>query len=62
MPNGDPLVLTLGPAGGPTIRVEWDAAALRELNARPRDADDTEAHRPGAWRRSRAGTAPGRCE
>ena len=48
MPNGDPLVLALGPAGGPTIRVEWDAAVLRELNDRPRDADDIEA--PPTWR------------
>ena len=48
MADGDPLVLTLGPAGGHTIRVEWDAAVLQELNARPRDADDIEA--PPTWR------------
>jgi hypothetical protein len=48
MTDGDPLALTVGPAGGPTIRVEWDAAALGELNARPLDGDDTEA--PPTWR------------
>jgi hypothetical protein len=48
MADGDPLVLALGSAGGPTIRVEWDATVLRELNARPGDADDTEA--PPTWR------------
>jgi len=48
MADGDSLALTLGPAGGPTIRVEWDAAALGELNARQRDADDTGS--PPSWR------------
>jgi hypothetical protein len=33
MPSGDPLVLELGPAGGPAVRLEWDLEALRELSA-----------------------------
>ncbi len=33
MPSGDPLVLELGPAGEPALRVEWDVEALRELSA-----------------------------
>ena len=48
MAEGEPLALTLGASGGPRIRVEWDAAALGELNARPLDADDTEG--PPSWR------------
>ena len=32
MPSGDPLVLDLGAAGGPALRVEWDLQALRELS------------------------------
>jgi len=32
MPSGDPLVLELGAAGGPALRVEWDVEALRELS------------------------------
>jgi hypothetical protein len=48
MSDGDPLVLELGPAGGPTMRVEWDAAALRKLNAPPGDPGAAEA--PPTWR------------
>lgn len=48
MAEVDPLALELGPAGGPTMRVEWDRAALRELNSPPRDGGDTEA--PPTWR------------
>jgi hypothetical protein len=48
MAQVDPLALELGPAGGPTMRVEWDPAALRELNSPPRDGGDTEA--PPTWR------------
>ena len=33
MPNGETLALELGAADGPTLRVEWDLEALRELNA-----------------------------
>lgn len=33
MPNGEALALELGAADGPTLRIEWDVAALRELNA-----------------------------
>ena len=33
MPSGDPLVLDLGSAGGPAVRIEWDVEALRELTA-----------------------------
>ena len=35
MPSGDPLVLELGPADGPALRLEWDVEALRELDAAP---------------------------
>src|SRR6266566_2421029 len=34
MPSGERLVLELDPAGGPSLRVEWDVGALRELAAR----------------------------
>jgi hypothetical protein len=34
MPGVDPLVLELGPPGGPALRVEWDVEALQELSAR----------------------------
>src|ERR671937_475811 len=37
MPGDDPMVLELGPASGATMRVQWDATALRELNAPQRD-------------------------
>ena len=62
MPSGDPLVLELGPAGGPALRVEWDVEALRELSGA--------AARPGAaearptWRLERGpglGAAPAPC-
>ena len=32
MPSSDPLVVELGPAVGPALRVEWDVEALRELS------------------------------
>jgi len=48
MAEVDSLALELGPAGGPTMRVEWDPAALRELNSPPRDGGDTEG--PPSWR------------
>lgn len=51
MPSGDPLVLELGPAGWPALRVEWDVEALRELSATPRQPGTGEA-RP-AWRLER---------
>ncbi len=51
MPSGDPLVLELGPAAGPGLRVEWDVEALRELHATSRHADTAEA-RP-IWRLER---------
>ena len=43
MPGGNPLVLELGPASGATMRVQWDATALRELNAPQRDPGAAEA-------------------
>jgi hypothetical protein len=33
MPSGERLVLDLDPADGPSLRVEWDVDALRELGA-----------------------------
>jgi hypothetical protein len=33
MPSGDPLMLELGPADQPALRLEWDLDALRELDA-----------------------------
>jgi len=51
MPSGDPLVLELGPAGGPALRVEWDVEALRELSGAARQPGTGEA-RP-AWRLER---------
>jgi hypothetical protein len=51
MPSSDPLVLELGPAGGPGLRVEWDVEALRELSGAPRQPGTGEA-RP-TWRLER---------
>ena len=51
MPSGDPLVLELGPAGGPVLQVEWDVEALRELSATARHPGTGEA-RP-TWRLER---------
>ncbi|MEK6272349.1 MAG: hypothetical protein AABM42_06845 [Actinomycetota bacterium] len=51
MPSGDPLVLELGPAGGPALRVEWNVEALRQLSATPRQPGTGEA-RP-TWRLER---------
>jgi hypothetical protein len=51
MPSGDPLVLELGPAGGPALRVEWSVEALRELSAAPRQPGTAEARPP--WRLAR---------
>jgi hypothetical protein len=51
MPSGDPLVLELGPAGEPVLRIEWDVEALRGLSATSCDPDTGEA-RP-TWRLER---------
>jgi hypothetical protein len=51
MPSGDPLVLELGPAGGPALRVEWDVEALRELGGAARQPGTGEP-RP-TWRLER---------
>jgi hypothetical protein len=51
MPSSDPLVLELGPAGGPALRVEWDVEALREMSGAPRQPGTGEA-RP-TWRLER---------
>ena len=51
MPSGDPLVLELGPAGEPALRVEWDVEALRELSGTARQPGTREA-RP-TWRLER---------
>jgi hypothetical protein len=51
MPSGDPLVLELGPAGGPALRVEWDVEALRELSATPCQPATGEAR--ATWRLER---------
>ena len=48
MPSGDPLVLDLGPPGGPAVRIEWDLEALRELTANKPDPGADQA-RP-TWR------------
>jgi hypothetical protein len=48
MPSGDPLLLELGPSGGPLLRIEWDAEALRELSATSHDPGGRDA-RP-IWR------------
>jgi hypothetical protein len=48
MPSGDPLVLELGPADGPALRVEWDVEALRELSGAARQPGTGEP-RP-TWR------------
>lgn len=48
MPNGETLALELGAADGPTLRVEWDLGALRELSAGSRPPGATDA-RP-SWR------------
>ncbi len=50
MPSGDPLVLELGAAGGPALRVEWDLDALRELSGAA--GPDTGQTRP-TWRLER---------
>jgi hypothetical protein len=47
MPSADPLVLELGPSGGPVLRVEWDVEALRELSSGSRD------HARPTWRLER---------
>lgn len=60
MPSGDPLVLELGPAGEPALRVEWNVEALRELSAAPGHQDASEARptwrleREPDWERARA--------
>jgi len=50
MPSGERLVLELDPAGGPSLRVEWDVGALRELAARQQPGT---GHGPPTWRLER---------
>ena len=52
MPSGERLVLELDPAGGPALRVEWDADALRELGAAPQQRG-TGQRGPPTWRLER---------
>ena len=48
MPNGEALALELGAADGPTLRVEWDLGALRELSDGSPPGNTTDAG--STWR------------